>query len=79
MTLFKLRNKETCPADRLTPREREVFELMGQGFNNTAIAKKLVIELRTLEHHVNSICKKLLYDAPADRSTSRYLVTLCWA
>jgi len=43
----------------LTPREREVLELMAEGLSNQAIAERLVITLRSAEKHVSSIFAKL--------------------
>src|SRR5262249_12276930 len=47
------------PLENLTPREREVLELMAQGRSNQAIADRLVITLRAVEKHVSSIFSKL--------------------
>jgi len=44
--------------EQLTPREREVAELVAQGMSNKAIAAKLVISLRTAEGHVERILAK---------------------
>src|SRR6516225_12033821 len=48
------------PADRrlLTPREREVAELVAAGFTNRQIAERLVISERTAEAHVEHIRAK---------------------
>jgi DNA-binding NarL/FixJ family response regulator len=43
----------------LTPREREVMELLGQDFSNQEIADQLVIEVGTVKNHVHSILSKL--------------------
>jgi len=44
---------------RLTPREREVLELMASGSSNQGIADRLVITLRAVEKYVSSIFGKL--------------------
>jgi DNA-binding NarL/FixJ family response regulator len=44
---------------RLTPREREVLELMASGGSNQGIADKLVITIRAVEKYVSSIFGKL--------------------
>ena len=55
------------PLERLTPREREVLELMAEGRTNHAIAEKLVISERAVEKHVTSIFGKLdLASSPED-------------
>jgi NarL family two-component system response regulator LiaR len=44
---------------RLTDREREVVELIGQGMRNQQIADKLCISVITVRHHLTSIFSKL--------------------
>jgi two-component system, NarL family, nitrate/nitrite response regulator NarL len=43
----------------LTPREREVLELIWQDLSNQEIAERLVIEVGTVKNHVHSILDKL--------------------
>jgi DNA-binding NarL/FixJ family response regulator len=43
----------------LTDREKEVLGLIAQGLSNAAIAEKLAITKRAVEHNVNSIFAKL--------------------
>jgi two-component system, NarL family, nitrate/nitrite response regulator NarL len=43
----------------LTPREREVITLVGQGLKNRAIAARLCIGEATVRHHLTSIFSKL--------------------
>ena len=47
------------PLGDLTPREREVLELMAEGRSNSGIAERLVITERAVEKHVTSIFGKL--------------------
>jgi DNA-binding NarL/FixJ family response regulator len=53
------RRRDEDPLEQLTPREREVLELMAQGNSNQGIADKLVITLRAVEKYVSSIFTKL--------------------
>jgi DNA-binding NarL/FixJ family response regulator len=53
------RRKGTGPLDELSPREREVLELMAEGRSNHGIAEQLVITERAVEKHVTSIFGKL--------------------
>jgi predicted ATPase/DNA-binding CsgD family transcriptional regulator len=45
--------------DPLSPREREVAELVAEGLSNVEIASTLVISKRTVESHVDHIKRKL--------------------
>ena len=47
------------PLDELTPREREVLELMASGRSNAGIADSLVISVGAVEKYVSSIFGKL--------------------
>ena len=61
------RRRGDDPLDDLTPREREVLELMAEGRSNQGIAERLVITERAVEKHVTSIFGKLrLAAAPED-------------
>jgi DNA-binding NarL/FixJ family response regulator len=53
------RQRPNDPLSRLTPREREVIELMAAGSSNQGIADKLVITVRAVEKYVSSIFSKL--------------------
>jgi DNA-binding NarL/FixJ family response regulator len=47
------------PLDALTPREREVLELMAKGCSNADIAEKLVLSHPAVSKHVGNIFQKL--------------------
>lgn len=44
---------------RLTPRELEVLRCIARDYSNQEIADALVIEVRTVKHHVHNILEKL--------------------
>jgi DNA-binding NarL/FixJ family response regulator len=54
------------PLDELSPREREVLELMAEGRSNQGICARLVITERAVEKHVTSIFQKLQLPAASD-------------
>jgi len=60
------RRRKDDPLSELTPREREVLELMAEGRSNQAIADRMVITLRAVEKHVTSIFGKLRLPSDAD-------------
>ena len=53
------RQRPDDPIAQLTPREREVLELMASGSSNQGIADSLVITVRAVEKYVSSIFSKL--------------------
>jgi len=61
---------------RLTPREREVLELMAEGRSNRAVAERFVVSERAVEKHVSSIFDKLdLHPSGADNRRVRAVLT----
>jgi DNA-binding NarL/FixJ family response regulator/class 3 adenylate cyclase len=61
------RSRGDDPVERLSPREREVLELMAEGRSNQAIGERLFISPRAVEKHVTNIFTKLqLPAAPED-------------
>jgi DNA-binding NarL/FixJ family response regulator len=59
----------------LTPREREVLELMAEGRSNAAVANALVVTGGAVEKHVASIFAKLGLE-PSDSDNRRVLAVL---
>jgi len=53
------KNKEAVTLDILSARERQVLELVGEGFNNYDIGKKLELSPKTIARHRERIMKKL--------------------
>jgi DNA-binding NarL/FixJ family response regulator len=68
------RQRADDPIDQLTPREREVLELMAGGSSNQGIADSLVITLRAVEKYVSSIFGKL--GLPSTGSESRRVLAV---
>jgi DNA-binding NarL/FixJ family response regulator len=60
------RRRKDDPIDALTPREREVLELMAEGRSNRAIAERLFVTERAVEKHVTSIFSKLGLTSSSD-------------
>jgi DNA-binding NarL/FixJ family response regulator len=50
---------EEMPGEQMTPRERDVLELLGEGLSNRLIADRLGISEHTVKFHVASIYGKL--------------------
>jgi DNA-binding NarL/FixJ family response regulator len=64
------------PLDVLTPREREVLELMAEGRSNAGIARLLWVTEGTVEKHVHSILAKLrLPETGDDHRRVRAVIT----
>jgi DNA-binding NarL/FixJ family response regulator len=72
-TLLSRRRSDDLVA-ALTPREREVLELMAEGLSNQGIADKLVITLRAVEKYTSSIFAKL--GLPSTGSESRRVLAV---
>jgi DNA-binding NarL/FixJ family response regulator/class 3 adenylate cyclase len=53
------RRRRDDPLNELTPREREVLELMAEGRSNQAISERMFVTMRAVEKHVTSIFVKL--------------------
>ena len=69
------RARRDYPLAALTPREREVLELMAEGRSNNAIAEQMVVTERAVEKHVTSIFGKLGL-SPAAEDHRRVLAVL---
>jgi len=71
------RARRDDPLEELTPREREVLELMAEGRSNNAIAEHMIVTERAVEKHVTSIFGKLGL-APAPEDHRRVLAVLAF-
>jgi DNA-binding NarL/FixJ family response regulator len=65
------------PLARLSPREREVLELMAEGRSNSAIAQRLFVSEKAVSKHSTSIFAKLEL-APSDDDNRRVLAVLTY-
>ena len=68
------RERPDDPVARLTPREREILELIASGSSNQGIADKLVITVRSVEKHVSRIFDRL--DLPSNGGESRRVLAV---
>jgi DNA-binding NarL/FixJ family response regulator len=74
VTTLLQRRRRDDPLDRLSPREREVLELMAAGTSNQGIAERMVISVRAAEKYVSSVFDKL--GIPATRLDSRRVLAV---
>jgi DNA-binding NarL/FixJ family response regulator len=57
--LVKLQPRDGSEVSRLTPRQKEVLRLLAEGYNNSAIARQLQVEERSVEGYINVIYQHL--------------------
>jgi len=63
LATYMFAGKPDCPfLKQLTTRELEILSLLAQGYTNSAIADTLFIDIKTVEHHLNSMYSKLKAD-----------------
>lgn len=62
------------PIERLTPRERDVLELIAQGLSNAAVSERLYITRSAVEKHINAIFGKL--DLPVGEAHNRRVLAI---
>ena len=67
-------HRDNDPLAELTPREREVLELMAEGRSNSGIAARLFVTEHAVEKHIRSILRKLAIDA--DRADHRRVLAV---
>ncbi len=72
--LLAHRNGSGDALAKLSPREREVLELMAEGRSNTAIAESLVVTAGAVEKHITNIFAKL--DLPACEDDHRRVLAV---
>jgi DNA-binding NarL/FixJ family response regulator len=58
-SLFLMEKTEYPFLNQLTAREVEILSLLSKGYTNSSIAGALYIDVKTVEHHINSMYSKL--------------------
>ncbi|MCW2764203.1 MAG: DNA-binding response regulator, NarL/FixJ family, contains and domain [Nocardioides sp.] len=66
-TLTSGRTAVRVPFPELSDREREVLDLLARGYDNTTIARRMVLSPKTVRNHVSNVLNKL---AVPDRATA---------
>jgi DNA-binding NarL/FixJ family response regulator len=56
---YQVEAEQTSPFDQLTPREREVMQLIAEGRTNNGIAQLLNVSVKTVEKHRANLMAKL--------------------
>ena len=59
MVVLSGQASSTTPTEPLTPRQRQIYALIGQGLSNKEIAKATDLSLATVETHRKAIAQKL--------------------
>jgi DNA-binding NarL/FixJ family response regulator len=59
LSYFNAPHQQQDPFPQLTPREREVLDLLAAGLSNTAIATRLGLSSKTVNNNTSSIFTKL--------------------
>lgn len=70
LTGIRNARRDTRVAD-LTPRQREILELVAQGLSNAAIADHLVLAPKSVENHINTLYARLGIDSTDRAVTAR--------
>ncbi|MEU6394768.1 response regulator transcription factor [Streptomyces sp. NPDC046939] len=72
-----LARRRDDPLESLTPREREVLQLMAEGRDNATIASMLVVTERAISKHIGNVFTKLGLP-PSDSGHRRVLAVLAY-
>ena len=57
--VMNLQPRQGSAVSRLTKRQRQVLELIAQGYNNAAIAEELILTEKSVETYINAIYQEL--------------------
>jgi DNA-binding NarL/FixJ family response regulator len=57
--VHQIETEKASPFNQLTPREREVVQLIAEGYTNSGIARLLNISIKTVERHRANLMAKL--------------------
>ena len=66
----------TVPIERLSPRETQVFEMVGLGMRTSQIANRMHLSPKTIETYHSTIMEKLRIDGC--RALVRIAAVWCW-
>lgn len=64
------------PSDNLTSREREILQLVAEGYSNKELCTRLGISLRTVENHRHNLMRKLGAHNSADLTREAFRMGL---
>lgn len=64
------------PTDQLTSREREILQLVAEGYSNKELCSRLGISLRTVENHRHNLMRKLGAHNSADLTREAFRMGL---
>ena len=59
LALRRLRDSEEGRLDDLTPQERRIFDLIGEGYTNRHIAQEMYLAEKTVKNYVSNLLAKL--------------------
>jgi len=59
LAVRRLRDSEEGRLDDLTPQERRIFDLIGEGYTNRQIAKDMYLAEKTVKNYVSNLLAKL--------------------
>ncbi len=62
----KIEFESLDPYETLTFREREVFNLVAEGYSNKDVAERLSLSIRTVERHRGNVMRKLQIESHTD-------------